>query len=57
MTDFVYRVVTSDDEVYWVDDHTTILDSFGTVSEVTRYLLVDPTDLTDAVNGNYYLDE
>lgn len=57
MTDFVFKVTTSDNQTYWVDDHDEILDSFGTVSEVTRYLLVDPLDITDAVNGSYYLDE
>lgn len=58
MTDFIYRVVDETDEEYWVDDPNTILDSFGTVQEVTRYLLVDPEDITDSVNGSYlYPDE
>lgn len=58
MTDFIYRVVDDTDEIYWVDDPNTILDSFGTVQEVTRYLLVDPEDITDSVNGSYlYPDE
>jgi hypothetical protein len=58
MIDFIYRVVCSDDEVYWVDNANTILESFGTVEEVTRYMLVDPEDITDSVNGDYlYPDE
>lgn len=58
MTDFIYRVVDETDEEFWVDDPNTILDSFGTVQEVTRYLLVDPEDITDSVNGSYlYPDE
>jgi hypothetical protein len=58
MTDFIYRVVDETDEEYWVDDPNTILDTFGTVQEVTRYLLVDPEDITDSVNGSYlYPDE
>lgn len=57
MTDFIYRVTCTDDEIYWVDDPNTILESFGTVEEVVRYMLVDPTDITDDINGNYYVDE
>ena len=58
MTDFIYRVIDETDEEYWVDDPNTILDTFGTVQEVTRYLLVDPEDITDSVNGSYlYPDE
>lgn len=58
MTDFIYRVIDETDEEFWVDDPNTILDTFGTVQEVTRYLLVDPEDITDSVNGSYlYPDE
>ena len=58
MTDFIYKVIDETDEEYWVDDPNTILDTFGTVQEVTRYLLVDPEDITDSVNGSYlYPDE
>lgn len=58
MTDFIYKVIDETDEEFWVDDPNTILDSFGTVQEVTRYLLVDPEDITDSVNGSYlYPDE
>ena len=57
MTDFVYKVITSDYEIWWVDEPETILESFGTVSEVTRYMLVDPTDITDDINGDYFVDE
>ena len=58
MTDFIYRVVDETDEEYWVEDPNTILETFGTVQEVTRYLLVDPEDITDSVNGSYlYPDE
>lgn len=58
MIDFIYRVVCSDYEVYWVEDPNTILESFGTVEEVTRYMLVDPEDITDSINGDYlYQDE
>lgn len=57
MTDFVYRVVDNTDETYWVDDPDSILVSFGTVQEVIRYLLADPEDITDSINGSYYRDE
>ena len=58
MTDFIYRVLDETDEEYWVEDPNTILETFGTVQEVTRYLLVDPEDITDSVNGSYlYPDE
>lgn len=56
MDDVVYKVITSDDEVYWVSDASEILNSFGTVAEVTRYELRDPVDVTDEINGRYYLD-
>ncbi len=53
MTDYVYRVVDDTDDVHWVTDAGEITDMFGTVSEVTRYRLVDPTDFTDEVNGGF----
>lgn len=56
MSEHVYQVIV-DDETYWVDDPETILDSFGTVQEVTRYLLVDPLDVTDSINGGYLINE
>jgi len=57
MTDFIYRIVDNTDEVYWLDDADEILRSFGTVEQVTRFMLVDPEDITDSINGNYYTDE
>ena len=57
MTDFVYKVSTSDGEVWWLDTADDILRSFGTVEEVTRYMVVDPVDITDDINGAYYSDE
>ena len=57
MTDFIYRVVDSTDETYWTQDCDDIISMFGTVQEVTRYLLVDPVDVTDAINGEYFVDE
>lgn len=57
MTDFIYRIVDNTDEVYWLDDADEILSSFGTVEQVTRFMLVDPEDITDSINGNYYTDE
>jgi hypothetical protein len=57
MTDFIYRVIDSSYEVYWTDEPETILADFGTVQEVTRFMLVDPEDITDSINGNYYTDE
>lgn len=57
MTDFIYRVIDSSYEVYWTDEPETILADFGTVQEVTRFMLVDPEDVTDSINGNYYTDE
>jgi hypothetical protein len=56
MTEYIYKVVTEDEEIYWVDDATTILESFGTVLEVTKYALVEVKDVTDEINGDYYLD-
>jgi hypothetical protein len=57
MDNIVYKVTTVDDEIYWVDDAHSILDSFGTVLEVTKYVLTNPEDITDAINGQYYVDE
>lgn len=56
MTDFIYKVLVEDNEVYWVEDPAEILYQFGTVTEVTRYLLTDPEDVTDEINGEYYRD-
>lgn len=47
---FIYRVVTQDEEEYWVDEPYYILDTFGTVIEVTKFLLSDPEDITDEIN-------
>lgn len=57
MTDFVYKIITSDGEVWWFDNADDILRSFGTVEEVTRYMVVDPVDITDDINGDYFVDE
>jgi len=56
MDDVIYKVITSDGEVYWMADASEILIWFGTVEEVTRYELRDPVDVTDEINGRYYLD-
>lgn len=53
MTEYVYKVVIDDEEVYFVDDADSIIDMFGTVAEVIRFRLVDPEDITDEVNGGY----
>lgn len=56
MDDVIYKVITSDGEVYWMADASEILIWFGTLEEVTRYELRDPVDVTDEINGRYYLD-
>lgn len=56
MSDYVYRVVDSEEEIYWVEDPHTIKASFGSVTEVTEFQLVEPCDITDEVNGNYLRD-
>jgi hypothetical protein len=56
MSEYIYQVVV-DDQTYWVDDPYTIIDSFGTVSEVVRFMLVDPLDVTDNINGDYLINE
>jgi outer membrane lipoprotein-sorting protein len=56
MSEYIYQVVV-DDETYWIYDPETIRDSFGTVQEVTRFRLVDPLDVTDSINGNYFINE
>ncbi len=56
MTEYVYKVLTEDEEVYWVDDPHEITQSFGTVAEVIKYRVVDPEDITDPINGEYYRD-
>ncbi len=56
MTEYVYRVVDDMYEIYWVEDATEILSTFGKVHEVTRYLITNPEDITDSVNGGYYRD-
>lgn len=55
MSERIYKIVTKDDEVYWVDDPYEITSSFGTVAEVTQYDLVDPLDITAQINGDYML--
>jgi hypothetical protein len=57
MDNYVYKVTTEDEEIYWVDDPFSILNSFGTVLDVTKYNLTKPENITDAINGDYYLDE
>jgi len=54
MTEYAYKVVDDLYEVFWVDDVSDIKNMFGTVLEVTRYRLVDPVDVTDDVNGDYW---
>ena len=57
MNNYIYEVQGSDGELYYSADASTILEEFGTMERVTRYLMTDPEDITDAVNGNYYYDE
>jgi hypothetical protein len=54
MTEYVYKVLTEDVEEYWVSDPYGIISSFGTVVQVTKYLVTNPEDITDAINGEYY---
>ena len=56
MTEYVYKVLTEDGDVYWVNDPYEITQSFGTIAEVTKYRVVDPEDITDPINGEYYRD-
>lgn len=54
MTEYMYKVLTEYEEEYWVSDPYGILLSFGTVVQVTKYLVTNPEDITDAINGEYY---
>jgi hypothetical protein len=56
MTEYAYKVLTEDEEEYWVSDPYSITSSFGTVLEVTKYRVTNPEDITDAINGDYYYD-
>lgn len=56
MTEYVYKVLTEDGDVYWVNDPYEITQSFGTIAEVVKYRVVDPEDITDPINGEYYRD-
>lgn len=53
MSERVYRVVDDNNDIYWVDDATTIVSGFGKVLEVTKFDLSNPLDVTDLVNGGY----
>ena len=53
MNERVYKVTDDTYDVYWVDDPSTIYDSFGKVVEVVQYELMDPVDITDQLNGKY----
>jgi hypothetical protein len=58
VTVYVYKVLLLEsEEVYWLDDPSDIVPSFGRVIEVTRYCLTNPTDLTDEVNGEYLRED
>lgn len=54
MSERVYRVTDDQNDVYWVDDPNTIYDSFGRVLEVIQYDLMNPLDVTDQANGDYF---
>ncbi len=54
MTERIYRVIDDTNEEYWVADPNTIYESFGKVLEVTQYDLMNPLDITDQMNGNYF---
>lgn len=56
MTEYIYKVTDANYEVWWEEDKDEILNQFGTVAEVVRYRVVDPEDVTDEVNGEYYRD-
>ncbi len=53
MSSRVYKIIDDHNDTYWVDDATTIVDSFGKVLEVTQFDLSNPVDVTDLVNGGY----
>lgn len=57
MTEHVYKVVDDLYEIYYVVDASEIINTFGKVTEVTKYRLMDPVDITDAINGGYIRDE
>ena len=54
MSERVYRVVDDHNDVYWVEDASTIYESFGRVLEVTQFDLMNPLDVTDQMNGDYF---
>lgn len=53
MIDKIYKVTDDTDEIYYVDDPSSILDTFGKVFEVIEYDLMNPKDITDDINGDY----
>lgn len=54
MSERVYKVTDDTYDVYWVDDPSTIYESFGRVVEVIQYDLMNPLDVTDQMNGDYF---
>lgn len=54
MSDRVYRVTDETDEEYWVEDPHTIYETFGRVLEVVQFDLMNPLDITDQINGDYW---
>ena len=54
MSKRIYRVVDDRSDVYWVDDPHSIYESFGRVLEVTQFDLMNPLDVTDQMNGDYF---
>ena len=54
MSDRVYRVTDETDEEYWVGDPHTIYETFGRVLEVVQFDLMNPLDITDQINGDYW---
>ena len=54
MSERVYKVTDDTYEVYWVDDRSTIYETFGRVIEVVQYDLMNPLDCTDQMNGDYF---
>lgn len=53
---YIYKVECDDGDYFTTDTHE-ILGAFGTVISVTKYTLQDPEDITDAINGDYYIGD
>jgi len=54
MSERVYKVTDDMYEIYWVDEPSTIYETFGRVIEVIQYDVMNPLDVTDQINGDYF---